>query len=246
LTDKRRAEIEAVQETLVIALMESVDFGDIVAHIDAVEPALLRPKIKDVLQGPYLPNDENNTSNRSRNILFELSLAAKLRQAGFQPILGEHPDLVCEVMGRKVGFECKRPFSLARVPDRIQQAEGQLRRDLGDLRKFSPNARGIVAISLSRVFNPYNKLFVHSTEKSGREGLERLVSGIVDEFKPMWNALRDPIIGTLFHVVTPAFNRDAGVYILGQQIVGASVAIRGSSDDRLCVDFAQALAKTAH
>jgi hypothetical protein len=68
------------------------------------EPFQLRAELFhcEALDGPVLPTEEDKNTNHGRNILFELNLAAKLWTVGIMPTLGEHPDLSCEIDGKKL------------------------------------------------------------------------------------------------------------------------------------------------
>lgn len=73
--------IEQQQLEYMLSLTESTEFGEVATVLADLEPRSLR------------------------NVLFELSIAAYLRRAGFIPELGEHPDLWTDVHGLTVGFE---------------------------------------------------------------------------------------------------------------------------------------------
>src|SRR5215467_971149 len=53
----------------------------------------LSKKLQAALSGPEFPDEEDKNSNHARNILFELTFAAKLWTAGLEPTLGDPPDL---------------------------------------------------------------------------------------------------------------------------------------------------------
>jgi hypothetical protein len=42
---------------------------------------IISPKLAAILQGPFLPTDENSNTNKARNILFELTMATVARGA---------------------------------------------------------------------------------------------------------------------------------------------------------------------
>jgi len=68
----------------------------------------LSKKLQAALSGPEFPDEEDKNSNHARNILFELTFAAKLWTAGLEPTLGDPPDLSCEIDGKALLIECKR------------------------------------------------------------------------------------------------------------------------------------------
>jgi len=118
------------QPLYLTALVESTEIGDTADYLGTCEPNSLRPKLRDVLRGPPLPMAEDKNSNQARNMMFELSLAAKLWSVGLPTHLGEHPDLWVEIGKRKLLIECKRPSDRRTVKDQIGPARKQLIRQL--------------------------------------------------------------------------------------------------------------------
>lgn len=121
-------EIEEHQHEYRVALEESMQFGNLLPYFQQCDCTLVCRKLKDCLSGLSLPSDESPTSNQARNIQFELLLASTLQQAGFETVLGEHPDLKCKVDNTWFFFECKRPYSTetATLKKRIHEASKQL------------------------------------------------------------------------------------------------------------------------
>ena len=54
----------------------------------------------------------------------------------------------CEVEGKRLWIECKRPLSAGKVGKRIGDAYRQLHRDMKDA---PPGTRGVIAVSLSKL-----------------------------------------------------------------------------------------------
>ena len=215
----------------IIPVTEAAEFGDAIRSLHDSDLAPLRKKIGDVLQGPQFPIHESQHSNLARNVLFELNLGGRLRRAGFQPRLGEHPDLTCEVDGKKLLFECKRPFSHTKIKTRIRDARKQLLAELRRVSTVSPGSRGVIAISVTKVLNRGDLFLRGSTELSVRRGLERDVSGIAERVRDAWKQLQGTdIIGILFHLITPAVVEANKMYVVAQQVTGFSLARRGTRD----------------
>ena len=79
-----------------MAITEVEEFSQLLPLFRLAEAKALRPKVERALSGPAIPMDEDQNSSKGRNALFELVMAAKLKHAGLEPILGEHPDLACQ------------------------------------------------------------------------------------------------------------------------------------------------------
>jgi hypothetical protein len=225
------------------ALTESIEFGYLLPYLQQCDPIRVSPKIQACLSGPIMPSDESSTSNRARNLQFELYLASTLWQAGFQPILGEHPDLKCEVDGKWFFFECKRLLSATKLKTRIHEAGKQLRKN----RSSAPHgARGIVAVSLFLVLNPTQRALPSQDEHHGREilanWLESQGESVQDELAKLSH---QKISAILFHAASPFENFDPSRYALGQYFVCDSLARAGSVDYNAVLKLADAMEAVA-
>lgn len=203
-----------------IALSESAELSSLLPFFEACDRKILRRKLRDVLNGPYLPSEEDPNSNQARNILFELNLAAKLWTAGLAPKLGEHPDLSCVTDTAEIFIECKRPFSWPGGEAGLRNAEAQLRSQL-------PSARGgphgVVALSVARLVIPGNQLFTFQDEASGRRAAKEVLSQIADRLELIWRSLDERIIGVIFHFSASAQDRSTGTLMLFQSTIGQAL-----------------------
>ncbi len=238
-THELEASITTEHFESLLALSESAELGDIVPFVSQSDPAVLKPKLRDVLRGPALPNDENMNSSQSRNVLFELNCAHKLWRAGLAPRLGEHPDLTCEVQAAKFFIECKRPSSIKAAHTRLREARHQR----ASCRRMAPSSHGIGAISLSKVLNPGDQLFVYPNEQAGRDGLHEYLERVADALRDTLSDLATgpDLAGVVFHAITPGFDRSAEMYVLAQHMVLVPMKPEGSPDERAFRLFGDAL-----
>ena len=130
-----------------VAVSESLELAEMFPYLTSCNPRSLKPKLRIVLNGPAMPSEESADSNAARNFQFELRFASLLSQSGFDPKLGEKPDLWLDQPWTFL-FECKRVFSHRRIRDRIWEAGEALREAR---RGQIASAEGIIAISLSRL-----------------------------------------------------------------------------------------------
>jgi hypothetical protein len=133
----------------VVALAESHELVllDLFLRANASSDILQR-KLREALDGPVLPTEEDKNTNHGRNILFELNLAAKLWTVGIMPTLGEHPDLSCEIDGKKLLIACKRPLTDFGGRNTIRDAWTSLVRQS---KKDRPGTRGVIALSIGKL-----------------------------------------------------------------------------------------------
>jgi hypothetical protein len=224
------------------AQVESLELADLVPFLTTYEETVLQPKVRAILGGPVLPGDENHASNQARNIMFELSLASKLARAGLTPRLGEHPDLECEVDGKRLWIECKRPLSATKVGKRIGEAYRQLHRDM---KSAPPGTRGVIAISLSKLVNPRDTFLSYSSEDRASEFLGDELQRLADRSERSRRMLPPAIVGLLFHVMTPAVHRETGIMVLADQLNIQERAASGTADHRVFRRFAEVLRRIA-
>jgi hypothetical protein len=107
--------------------------------------------------GPVVMFQEDASSNKARNAVFELSMAAMAARAGLKPSLNNgNPDVSFSFENRFIKMECKRVLSenkiLGRLREGIKQLEKSVRSDLSDV--------GLVAISLAKLLNPGDRILV--------------------------------------------------------------------------------------
>jgi hypothetical protein len=216
-----------------IALMESLEFSNALHDVRSLHRTMLQRTIRGILNAnaPMLPLDENANSNESRNRLFELNLASKLVRANLNPSF-EEPDLSCEVDGKRFFIACKRPFSSSKVIRWIYEAKDQILTTLKayTLKDGSIGARGVIAISLSKVLNPGDQLARYSDEVEGRIRLQNELQKITDSTEKVWKKLGKKIVGILFHIITPAHDQAADRFVLADQMTAHPIAREGSLD----------------
>jgi len=238
-------ETELKKENLdyVLSLTESIEFISAVSFLKTCETEVLRRKIATVLDGPVLPNDEDENSNEARNTLFELNLASKLRKAGLDASPGMDADIECTIDGKHLLIECKRPFREQNVGRQIKKAARQLK---SRLKTLSSGSRGIVAVSLSKTMNPGDKFFVYSEESSAKDGLSRKLEAVAEHAEVYWSSLGRKIIGILFHVITASVDRKHDKYSLGEQFNAHPLAPEDSPDYVTFKQLCDALASLQH
>jgi hypothetical protein len=164
----------------------------------------LREKLQRALSGPIAPPDEQPKNSAGRNAMFELFLAADWKNEGLTVDLGE-PDIVVHVAGSPFMVECKRPFFENSVWRNIGDAASQLGKELD--KPENSRTRGIVAISLSRVFTQ-NDLACFASEDEGKQFITNALKSIVDTHHNDWHirqflSFNVRIVAVMFHLAVP-------------------------------------------
>ncbi len=198
--------------TYYFGVTEAFEFYEIFRAFEREEPRILRPKLERALSGTLRPEDEKAENADARNMMFELALAAGWRLLGLDVTIGE-PDVTLRLDGVPFLVECKRPFREESIRANVRGAVEQLEEHLAAAE--GSQATGIIAISVSRVFNPGDKIFVAPTENS-REKLGDLLEKKMREHELDWvrSELHPRIVAVLFHVSTPGVVEDKDMLTL--------------------------------
>jgi hypothetical protein len=222
------------------SLTEAIEFLDVYDAFSQGHPDELPDRIRQALDGPADLGDESPKSSLGRNIMFELNLAARLKVQGSPVALPLNPDILTEIDGRPLNLQCKRPFRPETIPGNIHDAEKQL---VNDLRAANnPEARGVIAISVSRLLNRGDQLFVGPDESTIKQRLGDDVQILGEKYRDVWGNVADVrIIGILFHLITPTHIQDINLLTVGQQTVVFPLPIRPRADEDLMRHFAYSI-----
>jgi len=122
-------------------------------------------KLKIIFNAPLLMSNETSNSNEGRNILFELKLFLRLKNANYNVRLcADHPDILLIIDGREYAIECKRIYKPETLISNAKVAIEQLQRySLSQENRF-----GIVAISITRFFHSGDKYLAAKSEEAAR------------------------------------------------------------------------------
>jgi hypothetical protein len=215
-----------------MAQVEAIELVAIAGYLEASDAETVAPKLRRALRGPFLPDEEDDGSNEGRNFLFELAVAERLSRGGLLPQLGEHPEIRFDVGRVPLFVQCKRVFSERRVSRCIARAEDQLREDLGP----APiEARGLIAVSLSRLLKPAPEDLAPGQSPGDvvrRVSCDAEATAFVDgALLALWGKAeafrrrRPPrIIGILFHAAAPVIHEHSGLVVRVEHMILNSVA----------------------
>jgi hypothetical protein len=181
---------------------------------------------------------EDSHSNLGRNTMFEIVIAGRAAFAGLKPRLGSEPDVFFEFNGRRILVQCKRVLSERAIPKRIGEAAGQLARDLNN--SCHPTDCGLVAVSISKLFNPGDNIMRVARESELRPALSLEIGGTIERHVDSFGRVRDPrIAAILFHTATPALVEEFGGYAAAN--AATVYRIPGKSDGALMQSLAAKL-----
>ena len=232
---------EETELDYITALTRAVLVGDALEYLKICDTTILRNKLEIALKGPDLAKDENarSSSNRARNIAFELYLGANLWRAGLRPRQGEHPDIMCNVDDRDIYIECKRPLS----SEGLQQGINEAKRQFSRCRKGAPpGTRGVIAVDITRMLYDPTMLLRAPGENLSRDRLKKELEATgKGAFVKLGGLTPRRLIGGLFYAMTPIWSQEERKFVVGQYSVAQDLAPEGTTDWRVFSEFYKAL-----
>lgn len=140
-------------------VMEAFDSGAELIYLhrflgaETGEP--FRQRLREFVKGPGLQREEDarTSSNRARNLGFELYFGAQLVRAGFR--VEFTPEVDVRVVSPRIEVQCKRPQSARKVRSSLRDACRQL-----STLCIADGSIGIIALSISKVVHQ-GKKFLH-------------------------------------------------------------------------------------
>lgn len=156
--------------------------------------------LQHYVKGPFSPISElaSNSSNRARNLGFELYLNALFAFAGFRPTYATNADLSFTHRGQTFFVEAKRPTNQTTAAGSIKDANKQLSSRLKQLNNH--HARGLIALDLTKVINPESRVMPVFSEDHLYELMFNEDKRQIDELRSHWHSSRHTrTIGVLIH-----------------------------------------------
>lgn len=208
LTGEQRREI-------LWSFLESIELVDAVDALQKRGCDIPKAVWMKVLKGPPDVYLEDDKSNEGRNVMFELWVAGRVAFAGLEPRLGGEPDISFEFENRRMLVQCKRVLSEPAVAKRIGEAAKQLDRDLA--LSADPKDCGVIAISISRLFNPGDKMLTVATETDLQSALSSEIDKVIERHAQVFRGVKNPkTAGIFLQMATPAFVEERGLYTAAQ------------------------------
>jgi len=197
--------------------------------------AVLRDKIDALFSGPEHSNDENPTAKSNntwaRNTSFELVMAACFAAAGYDIHFDPEADLIIND-GLLLFVESKRIYSDKRIKGNIDEALDQLdRRYLaGDPKR---QKRGLIAISISKLINPRQRLLSARNVEHLRSVLNELAVNFIRDHRRHWAGPHHRnTVGIIIHLHVPSEIREENEYFTCREIALNEMQPIGPPEDR--------------
>ncbi len=174
------------------ATVEAHEFNHIHTGLIGRSDTEMLSRLREFVRGTALLIDESpqRNKNRSRNIGFELSVAAAAARSAV-PITFEAPGDLCLLpKSDPIAVECKRPFTARKIEARVSEGIEQLRQRY----KSSANPRdahGILALSITKTENDGSKHLVGPDEASIRVQIDGIFLQFISQHRRHWESRVD-------------------------------------------------------
>jgi hypothetical protein len=212
------------------SFVESIELVDSLDALQKQGCSVPQTVLERALKGPADLFLEDQKSNLGRNTMFEIAIAGAVALAGLRPQLGGEPDVLFEFENRRILIQCKRVLSENTVPKRIAAAAKQLTRDISQ--SGDPRDCGVIAISISRLINPGDRILTFATESDMSETLRSEINAVIRRHeKALLDVGAPRIAGILFHLATPVYIDEHPLYALAHS--STIYPIPGKSDTAL-------------
>lgn len=208
----------------VSAMFEIHDFVNIYEafkNIESSELGGIIPKLQKGVTGPINAFEETPESTAARNFLFEAAVAARLHRPtkGATAILDAPSDTGVRFSGYKMWIECKRVTSEKKIEANVKNASKQLeeilRKQLGSCH------RGVVAIDVSKILNPKEKIFVSHNDDQLMRSMDELMRRLIDRLSPEWERVyarrSRKVVGTIVNFAFMSSSEERNLLVHASQ-----------------------------
>lgn len=189
--------------------------GVVNAFQDTDDPKL-NSKLNIVISGSDVPN-RSERKTESRDLLFELNIAAHLKVAGC-PIEFVEPDILFYLNDiTKLVIACKRPNSETNLKKSIRRG----RRQIIEATKRGVADRGFLAISLDKIINPRYFVLEGKDIISLEDNLVREMKRFIDSYGKQFISWihSKKVFAILYSLSTICIDKSNNLLINAQQIV---------------------------
>lgn len=127
------------------AYLEANEIIRVYSDLQHIDQSDFQGQLRKVLGGQEYRGRVDN--DQARDLLFELSTAARFLRAGYKVELSGPCDIVAEIPEGRVYIECKRIKSIKKISKNIKKATMQIKKRIG--RNLRAKALGLVAVNVT-------------------------------------------------------------------------------------------------
>ncbi len=226
----------------VTALFEASEILRIYHGLADLYSAGLREKIRWILSGKD-GRPSPDEFDPSRDVGFELLIAARCRRAGFTVDITSRADIVLSAFGRNIYLECKRLKSSQKVRKRIKEALKQLHaRYKSD--SSTTDCRRLLALSITDLVNPRHGLLPDQTPETVSQAVERHLDRFIFSQQKTWQEMEDRrSIGVIVELSTPTMVESENLFTTCHFLGMNNICSQETDDWNILVGIAKRLAE---
>lgn len=226
----------------VTALFEASEILRIHRGLADLYSAGLREKIRLILSGKD-GRPSPSEFDPSRDVGFELLIAARCRRAGFTVDITSRADIVVSAFGRNIYLECKRLKSPRKVRERIKEALKQLHARY----KFdssTEDCRGLLTLSITDLVNPHHGLLPGQTPEAVSEAVEHHLDRFIVSQQKTWQKTQDRrSIGVIVELSAPTIVESENLFTTCHYLGMNNLCSQETDDWDILVGIAKRLAE---
>jgi hypothetical protein len=200
------------------AMAQASEFVDIHSGVSRLPSPHVEEKLRDFVGGAVMLEDETLKLNHPRNVGFELLIAAASATCGLTIDLAPPADLSWIVNSTRLFVECKRPFAKRKIANRIREGLRQLTRRY----EASPDpaqSRGVLAVSVSRVFNDGSRILQVPNEAAVDAEMERIFDQFIKRYRHYWLTTDSRTLAVLLELRTACRITELNLFTILRQHV---------------------------
>lgn len=186
-------------------ICDSLALIEVFHSFKEIPSELFLAKLKEVVSGPSEVSKErsHNSSNRARNTLFELTVAARLQRAGFSPALEAPTDVVGRLNTGLVFIECKRLQEEHQLNSRLREG---VKKVIEAKDAYDGKSAGFIALSVGKAEFRGERVVVADQEDHLNSICEKLCDRFYQAYERRFrSAFKKGIDGVIIVTTFPAW-----------------------------------------
>ena len=217
-------EAKEIFPDFVSSMFEIHDFVDVYRafhNIPSYKLDLIANKLQKAVNGPINAADESPKSTAARNYLFEAVVAARGHRPdkGIYAILDAESDTGIKFKGKKLWIECKRVTVEDKIESNTRKASSQLETILK--KQIGTGHKGIVAIDVSKIFNPGDKILVKNNDTELLNTIDGIMDSFIREKSNIWQRVykrrNKKVIGTIIRFAFMSTSEERNILVHSSQ-----------------------------
>lgn len=203
-------------------------------------------KVPTLFKGPLFITDEliKSSSNRARDIEFELFVTSLFSKSGFNFDFSTEADLVLKNSDLTIFIECKRPNSIKSLSANVRKASKQLKKRY-QLKQYLMPKYGIIFLSVEKILNPDHFFLIADDETEIDFKIREKVNRFVDQNQNLWYTIKEAqTLGVIIFFKTIAIQRKSKIFTTCRYLSIVNINAPNSIETKTLLNIVNNLTKT--